>query len=310
MSLNLMVTALATILMTLALQLRSTSSAGLLAIALINVMSFTDVLSLCIQAFTQLEISLGAIARIRNFSRTTISENKEIEDHTPSASWPNQGAITFSGLTASYNDTTPPALQSIDLTIMPGQKIGICGRTGSGKSTILATLLRLVEISSGTIIIDGLDISTIPREDLRARFAAIPQDAFILAGSVRTNADPTGESNDAAIITALEKVGLWTIIVARGGLEATLLDQPLSQGQQQLFCLARAILRGDRSKILILDEATSNVDRDVRKDIQSMRYNIDEIIQTDRIMQGIIRKEFQDHTILTVAHRLDTIMDR
>lgn len=263
MSLNLMVTCLATIMMTLALQLRSTSSAGLLAIALVNIMSFTDVLSIGIQAYTQLEISLGAIARIRNFARTTVSENQVGEDQTLPASWPDRGSIIFSGLTASYNDTAPPALSSIDLSILPGQKIGICGRTGSGKSTILATLLRLVEISSGTITIDGIDIAKLSREALRARFAAIPQDALILAGDIRTNADPTGQSSDAAIVTALEKVGLWTIVAARGGLDAKLLDQPLSQGQQQLFCLARAMLRGDRSKILILDEATSNVDREV-----------------------------------------------
>ena len=287
-----MTTCLAVVVMTLAIELRSSTSGALLAIALINLMTFTSNLGAGVQAFTQLEISLGAIARIRSFAATITPEHQPSEVYTPGPTWPSEGAIKFSQLFAAYNNITAPALSSIDLDILPGQKIGICGRTGSGKSTILATLLRLVEISSGTIAIDGIDIATIPRSLLRSSFAAIPQESFILAGSVRINADPTNESTDDAIVAALEKVGLWDVISTRGGLDATLVDHPLSQGQQQLFGLARAMLRGARSKILILDEATSNVDRD-----------------TDKVMQRIIRQEFKEHTILTVAHRLETIMD-
>lgn len=154
------------------------------------------------------------------------------------------------------------------------------------------TLLRLVEIESGSILIDGIDISVVPREVVRSRIIAIPQDQFIFNDSVRFNADPTGLATDRKIISALTRVRLWSVLETRGGLNANMKLQPLSQGQQQLFSLARAILRKETSKILILDEATSNVDA-----------------ETDKLMQEIIREEFDHHTIVTVAHRLETIMN-
>jgi ABC-type multidrug transport system fused ATPase/permease subunit len=161
----------------------------------------------------------------------------------------------------------------------------------SGKSSLLSALLRILDLDSGTITIDGLDLQIIPREIIRSRLVTIPQDPFILSGSVRLNIDPTSSASDDLIITALTKVGLWSILSERGGLDAEMTANPLSQGQQQIFCLARAMLRTG-GKILVLDEATSNVDA-----------------ETDQLMQRLIREEFAGYTIITVAHRLDTVLD-
>jgi ATP-binding cassette subfamily C (CFTR/MRP) protein 1 len=148
----------------------------------------------------------------------------------------------------------------------------------------------MLELNSGTILIDGLDLSTLPRHYIRTNLNAIPQDPYFVAGSIRLNLDPYSTSTDALIISTLRKVHLLDAITSNGGLDAELDPDMLSHGQRQLFCLARAILR--KSKIVVLDEATSSVDR-----------------KTDELMQRIIREEFKGCTIIAVAHRLETILD-
>jgi ABC-type multidrug transport system fused ATPase/permease subunit len=138
-------------------------------------------------------------------------------------------------------------------------------------------------------LIDGVDLRTVPREIIRQRLVAILQDPFILPGSVRSKADPLGAAADEEITSALKKIGIWSALESRGGLDAVLQDQPLSQGQQQLFCLARAMLR--KSRVLILDEATSSVDS-----------------ETDQVMQKVIKEEFKGWTIISVAHRVSRSM--
>jgi ATP-binding cassette subfamily C (CFTR/MRP) protein 1 len=148
----------------------------------------------------------------------------------------------------------------------------------------------MLELNSGTILIDGLDLSTLSRHNIPTNLNAIAQDPYFVAGSIRLNVDPYSKSTDALIISTLRKVHLLDTITSNGGLDAELDPDMLSHGQRQLFCLARAILR--KSKIVVLDEATSSVDR-----------------KTDELMQRIIREEFEGCTIIAVAHRLETILD-
>ncbi|KAH6713295.1 putative multidrug resistance protein, partial [Leptodontidium sp. MPI-SDFR-AT-0119] len=278
----------AVVVVALATSLTSTTTGGRLGVSLSSIVNFNFSLGMFMMFWTQMETSLGAIARLKSFETETVSEHKEEETFVPGQDWPTLGSIEFRNVSASYG--TSPALRDISFSIRQGEKIGICGRTGSGKSTLLSVLLRILDMTSGTILIDGVDLKVVPREIIRSRIVTIPQEPFILSGTVRLNADPTSIASDNSIIAALVKFGLWDILSARGGLDAEMAANPLSQGQQQIFCLARAMLKPE-AKILVLDEATSNVDA-----------------ETDRTMQRLIREEFKDFTVLTVSHRMDTIM--
>ena len=160
----------------------------------------------------------------------------------------------------------------------------------SGKSSLVASLFRMIDMTEGSITVDGVDISTLPRQRVRSQLIGVPQDSYVLGGSVRFNADPTGSSTDEQIKNSLKSVQLWDAIGAKGGLDAAVEKLFLSHGQKQLFCLARAMLRP--STILVLDEATSSVDS-----------------KTDDVMQRVIRQKFANHTIIAIAHKLDSILD-
>lgn len=290
--LDVTVAVLAVILMIIVVKLRTSINAGYVGLALLNVMGFSQNLSWLVQMWTALETSIGAISRLKNFAAETPVEKLSGENNEVPETWPVYGKIEFRNLEASYVPDGELVLRGINMVIQPGEKIGICGRTGSGKSSLISALFRMLEISaSSSIIVDGIDITTIPRQVVRWTLNAIPQDPFFMKGSIRFNASSGSAHHiDADIILALQKVHLWEIVEAKGGLDADLHAEFFSHGQRQLFCLARGILR--KSKIVVLDEISSSVD-----------------ITSDELMQRIVREEFADATIIAVAHRLDTILD-
>ncbi|ATZ58539.1 hypothetical protein BCIN_16g02970 [Botrytis cinerea B05.10] len=288
--LNLVTTAIVIILVGVATATRSQHS--YIGLALVNLMSFNNILKSIVILWTTLETSIGSVSRIKTFSETTKSETEASSQDMigPSEIWPQHGVVEFKDAWATYNENRNPVLKHVDLLIKPGEKIGICGKSGSGKSSLILTLFRMLDLSQGGIFIDNIDITRLPREQIRSCLNAIPQEPFFLKGTLRDNLDPHGVSEDASLIKALEMVSLKSIIPSTNNLDCEMDAEVLSHGQKQLFCLARAIVRP--AKILIMDEATSNVDQ-----------------ETDALMQGIIRDVFGGCTIIAVAHRLNTIVD-
>ncbi|KAH0283877.1 putative multidrug resistance protein, partial [Aureobasidium sp. EXF-3399] len=286
--LDLLVAVMAVVVMALAVSLRSSTSAGLLGIALNNILGFNQSLGRLVREWTNLETSLAAISRVKAFSETTVPETDCGLSDTGPSSWPS-GSIGLKNVSASYNgNDVAPVLDSISFEICAGQKIGICGRTGSGKSTLLLAMLRLMELSSGSITIDGVNITDIPLQKLRSSITTVAQDPLLLPVSIRRNLDLSSRMTDESMIGALRKVCLWDMVSERGGLDAVLTKDSLSHGQLQLLTLARALLQ--TSKIVLLDEATSNLDH-----------------ETDQIVQKVIRDDFATCTVIAIAHRLETI---
>ncbi|KAF9262693.1 multidrug resistance-associated ABC transporter [Marasmius fiardii PR-910] len=274
---------------------RTTLNPAKVGVVLSYALSITEVFAHLVTTFAANEQNMNAAERLLVY--TTLPPEKDEKEIEPPASWPSQGSITFKNVDFAYRDGLPLVLKNVSFHIKSGEKIGVVGRTGAGKSSIIQALFRISEVTGGSIEIDGLNINSVGLQRLRTGMSLVPQDTTLFLGNLRENLDPLHTRTDAELISAMRRS--WLLPSDRNGenagdarfsLDSTVGDEGtnFSAGEKQLIALCRALVR--QSNILVLDEATSSVD-----------------VETDTKLQQTIQSEFSSCTILCVAHRLNTI---
>ncbi|KAJ4899955.1 multidrug resistance-associated protein 11 [Raphanus sativus] len=260
---------------------------GLVGLALSYAAPLVSLLGSFLTSFTETEKEMVSVERVLQYM--DVPQEEVSGQQSLNGKWPVQGLVEFHNVTMRYNSTLPPALNHISFRIQGGMQVGVIGRTGAGKSSILNALLRLNPVCSGEIMVDGVNINHLPVRELRTRLAVVPQSPFLFQGSLRENLDPLGMSEDWRIWEVLEKCKVKAEVESAGGLESNVKDS-FSVGQRQLLCLARALLKS--SKILCLDECTANID-----------------VYTASLLHNAISSECKGVTVITIAHRISTVLD-